>query len=56
MAHTTNKLIGEENSKWSAASFRICGEIVNLEEIEKTLGIKATQSHLAGQRSRSNVV
>jgi len=56
MAPTTNKLIAEENCKWSAASFRICGEILNLEEIEKTLGIKATLSHLKGQGSRSNVV
>ena len=56
MANTTNKLIAEENSKWSAASFRICGEMLNLEEIEKTLGVKASRSHLAGQRSRSKVV
>ena len=55
MTHTANKLIAKENSKWSAASFRICGEMLNLEEIEKTLGIKATLSHLAGTRSRSNV-
>jgi uncharacterized protein DUF4279 len=56
MAYTTNKAIAEENSKWSAASFRICDGMLDLDEIEKTLGIKATQSHLAGQRSRSNVV
>jgi len=56
MAHTTNKLITAEDSKWSAASFRICSELLNLEEIETTLGIKATLSHLARQRSQSNVV
>src|SRR5260370_13809189 len=56
MADTTNKLPAEENSRWSAASFRICGEMLDLEEIEKTLGIKPTASHLKGQRSRSNVV
>lgn len=56
MARTTKKLIAEEKSKWSAASFRICGEILNLEEIEKMLDIKATSSHLKGQPSRSNVV
>jgi hypothetical protein len=56
MAHTTNKLVGKENSKWSAASFRICGEMLSLEEIEKMLGFKATSSHLKGQRSRSDVV
>lgn len=54
--YTMDRPIAEENSKWSAASFRICGGMLDLEEIEKTLGIKATQSHLAGQRSRSNVV
>jgi hypothetical protein len=56
MADTTNKLPAEQNSRWSAASFRICGEMLDLEEIEKTLGIKPTASHLKGQRSRSNVV
>lgn len=46
-----------EYSKWSAASFRICDELLDLGEIEKTLGIKATRSHLKGQqRSRSNAV
>jgi hypothetical protein len=56
MAHLSNTRIEEEKSRWSTASFRICDEILNLEEIERTLGLKATRSHLKGQLSLSNVV
>ena len=45
-----------EESGWSAASFRICGEVLDLQQIDKKLGMKATHAHLKGQRSRSNVV
>jgi len=46
----------EVPDKWSAACFRICGDDLDLTEIENTLGIAATKSHLKGQRSRSGVV
>ena len=54
----TNR-IADENARCSAASFRICGEALNLQEIETMLAIKASQSHLKGEKgepSRFNVV
>jgi Domain of unknown function (DUF4279) len=46
----------EVPDRWSAASFRIISAELDLAELEKTLGVPATQAHLKGQRSRSGVV
>jgi hypothetical protein len=46
----------QEDRKWSSASFRIMGGMLDLGEIDAALGLRATYSHTTGERSRSNVV